>query len=867
MPTISSQNHEQYSYIEVPKGAILNKEMLEELSDQVQQSRQQKKKTLISLPPHYNIEQQQQSDFFQLLKQSIKSGSVIVPQQGLKWSWAWHKIVDAGFPVVEYHKALLWATGQSIPSGIDMQQIDSTVYLRCAGNIDRHIDDLAKMMKKILAGLPLKGEITSSPQTVATEHGQIWTYLRQALIIDVANVFLLRKNFFQTLLDIFKKYKLAANAPGLYFVTSGVFQTWMLKHCLDVDNINEIGNVIRVMPDNDKNYDKIVRHEVKALNKQCQQLSPSPVLLIHQVQGADRAGKVIRRFYPDIVIVDAISDATYLKEKLPVGIQEKVYHVTPANNADLMILGPQLITQGYDLQLFGEYLISRYRNYHGHPNDTYIYYLNTRPESLKKATSFFMYEFDQILGDSERPVLDRLVKCETEAEEQGSFVISLLENSILRLDIDLPLTAGGSSTFLSSYPELFPHHFAELCGSLRLFLKGESADALTQVNIHLVDDFNEFTIKQPGFWIEVRLEEKQSILTIKSDPDEKLEKRCFSIFALLNASNIFNRLPDKEILIEIISLLWENYSHSRVQQGFLITLIASAHGSDLKVFQSENNRIMLKEAGEDGQLNLQFIGSFPYQRNIQRRLMKLLSLFFTVSQEDSQENTWRFGCFEAASQTFANGQSENTVNVNFSIQGDRWSAQFLSDTREPYIMPDRSRQTIEAGAQKVYISPIGREIKLIRNPTPEDLEEREPEVTLEKELQNLEANAILQQVEDEKSKEAAARSLRLQSLYDSALKAHNKKYGFDEDEIAAEEKKGKSLEEALRIKMYQRKRPDQTRLKKNQTDHPGDSSRGDVDRYDHVLLPVQYDCQARLQPRAAAFRHELSHLCSSTSKA
>ena len=583
---------------------------------------------------------------------------------------------------------------------------------------------------------------------------------------------------------------------------------------MNSDNINEISNVIRVLPDTEKNYDEIVRHEVKALNKKCQQQSPAPVLLIHQVQGADRASKVIRRFYPDIVIVDAISDATYLKEKLPAGIQEKVYHVTPASNADLMILGPQLITQGYDLQHFGEYLISRYRNYHGHPNDTYIYYLNTRPESLKKATSFFKYEFDQILGDSERAVLDRLVKCETEAEQQGSFVISLLENSILRLDIDLPLTASGSSTFLSSYSELFPHHFAELCESLRLFLKGESADAMTQANIHLIDDYSEFTIKQPGFWIEVRLEEKQSILTIKSNPDEKLEKRCFTIFALLNASNIFNRLPDKEILIEIISLMWENYSHSRGEQGFLITLVTSAQGSDLKVFQSENNRIMLKEGGEEGQNSLQFIGSFPYQRNLQRFLMKLLSLFFSVNREDPQENTWRFACFEAASQTFANSQSHSTVNVNFSIQGERWSGDFFCDSREPHSIAERSRQTIEAGAQKVHISANGREVKLIRNPTREDLEEKEPEVTLEKELQNLEANAILQQVEDEKSKEAEARSVRLQSIYDAALKAHNKKYGFDEDEIAAEEKKGKSLEEALKIKMYQRKQPDQTRLKK-----------------------------------------------------
>ena len=221
MPTISSQNHEQYTYIEVPKGATLDKEVLEQLTNQIQESRKQNKKNLISLPPHYNIESHQQSAFFQLLKQSIKSGALIVPQQGLKWSWAWHKIVDAGLPVVEYHKALFWATGQSIPSGIDVQQVDSTLYLRCAGNLDRHIDDLAKTLKKILSRVSLKGEIISSPQAVATEHSQIWTYLRHGMIIDVANVFLLRKNFFQTLLDIFAKHKLAADAPRALFCNFG----------------------------------------------------------------------------------------------------------------------------------------------------------------------------------------------------------------------------------------------------------------------------------------------------------------------------------------------------------------------------------------------------------------------------------------------------------------------------------------------------------------------------------------------------------------------------------------------------------------------------------------------------------------------
>lgn len=819
MSDIIRQNYNEYIYLEVPQDLALDAQNIKNLNGTIAEAREQSRKVIFSLPPNFKIANKEQSSFLNALKKDMADKILFVPQEGLQWSKSWNKFLEMGFPVVEKHKGVSWATNKIPPKKIQTIEIGKTLYLHCSGNITAK--EFAAELDKILGRLPEEYQMQSLPFSVPLGDMTIWSYLQGALIIDVANVFLLKKDFFQALKITLEQRGLSPESDNIYFFTSGLFQSWLIKQGLDTKKIHEIGNIFHVMPDTDKQYDEVVGSEIRALAKFS--IKQSLIFMNYQIKGKEQSLKAVEMFYPDIIVVEEISDANYLKQQLPEELAKRLYNITPSNDPGLLILSPELISQGYDLGLYSEYLISRYRNNRGFPNDTYIYYMNAQATYLKKVTAFFIMEFDYLLEQKQKDILGSLSECAPKEDRQGNFTISLLQDKILKLDAELPLSIQGASTLLSRYPQLFPHHYNELCSPLRLFLRSDTSLDMIQSSLHLVHDYNELSLKQEGFWLEARLQEKNAVLTIKSNADKSLEKRCFSFFAILNGSDVFHRLPDKEIFISLISTLWENYQSdfSHQNQGFLITLTASTDSSEMKVFQSETNRLVLREEDKDGNIKVQMMGTFPYHKGSQRALLKLISHLFTKNPQDARENAWRFACFEAVPQVVANCAMDQKISLDLSIDGDRWCCIFSSSSKEMNTIAERSKKVFEAGAEKVHISDNGRAITLIRNPRQDELEvvlEKE-EVSLQQELENLQENTILKDLEDQKSKEAEERSLRLQKIYDKALSSYNKKYGFDEAELETapyDTRKftAKSLEEALKIKVMQRKQPDLTHIKK-----------------------------------------------------
>ncbi|NUM34708.1 MAG: hypothetical protein HUU50_09200 [Candidatus Brocadiae bacterium] len=819
MSDIIRQNYDDYIYLEIPKEIPLDAEQIKKLQAIAGEAKGQSKKIVFSPPTNFKIATKDQSSFLNALKKDLGDKILFVPQEGLQWSKSWNKFFELGFPLVEKHKGILWATGKGMHRQIQTLELGKTLYLQCSGNMN--IKDFSVELDKALERLPESCKIQTVPVSISLGNVSVWSYLEGALIIDIANVFVLNKGFFQALTQSLQKKNLTPDSENIYFFTSGLFQSWLLKQGLETKSLHEISNIIHVMPDTDKQYNEIVASEVRALAKLSTKQSPPMVFLSYQVKGKEQSIRTIESFYPDIIITEEISDANYLKQHLPEDLAKRLYSITPSNDPGLLILSPEMISQGYDLSLYSEYLISRYRNNRGFPNDTYIYYMNAQAAYLKKVTAFFIMEFDYLLEQKQKDILGSLAECEPKGEKQGSFTISLLQDKILKLDMELPLSMQGASTLLSRYPQLFAHHYNELCSPLRLFLRSDPSLDMIQSSLHLVHDYNELSLKQEGFWLEARLQENHSVLTIKSNADKSLEKRCFSFFAILNGSDVFHRLPDKEIFISLISTLWENYQNDfkHQSQGFLITLTASAESSEMKVFQSEINRLVFREEGKDEQTKVQMMATFPYHKGSQRALLKLISHLFTKNPQDFKENAWRFACFEAVPQIVANCTMEQNISLDLSIDGDRWCCIFSSSSKEKNTIADRSRKMFDSGAGKVHIAENGRSITLIRNPKPDDMEivaDKEEE-SLHQELESLQENTILQDLEDQKSKEAEERSLRLQKIYDKALSTYNKKYGFEENELEPSETQkpsAKTLEQALKIKIMQRKQPDLSHIKK-----------------------------------------------------
>lgn len=403
---------------------------------------------------------------------------------------------------------------------------------------------------------------------------------------------------------------------------------------------------------------------------------------------------------------------------------------------------------------------SSYEKYLGNPDN--INKCRFKSEQAKQATIHLLSKLGKTFESRHRKVLRKVPGWEGRPESKGEFLFATLKDQILQLDAELALSAQGGMAFLSDYPELFPEHINDLCEPLRLFVKSDPS-VNTNIILHLVADYNEISISDEGFSIESEIQQSQAILTVKTTPDAALARRCFRLFTLLNGSEIFNKLPDREILIEIITLVRENYT-SLQGEGVVITLVKSPEGFTLKFVQSEQNRIMLKAGSVKDGMEIRFMGDIPCHQNTQRQLFKLLSLFFSNEKKEPRDNAWRFACMEAVSQLAAEATSK--FKFDLVMAGRCWGAEFAANTVRSRLLPPKSRQTLTAGADKVDISSDGREIRILR-----DVEAaKETEIFLmEKGLGTLDEKAVLEEVKEVKAQEASRRKIKMEQKYQQAI--------------------------------------------------------------------------------------------------
>ena len=325
--------------------------------------------------------------------------------------------------------------------------------------------------------------------------------------------------------------------------------------------------------------------------------------------------------------------------------------------------------------------------------------------------------------------------------------------------------------------------------------------------MHLAHDYNELLIKDGNFDIEARLQKEKNTLTVEAKPDEQIEQRCSALFAILNGSDIFNRLADKEILIEIVSLIWASSHADREsgQQGILITMKTTPLASKIKIFQSQHNRVMVEAGGERQKAQISLLAEFAHNQNTQRILLKLISLFFSYEIDGIDAGNWRFSCFEAANQITANAIGPQRLNIDLRIKDNCFSAIFISTAADSHLIDDRSRQILQKGAEELEISDNCRQIELISNAQKLPKEQtrhiiRQTREIVQQELDELRQDKIRKEVEDEKALEAAQRSARLQSIYDEALRVYNFQHGFDEND-EAERDTAPTLEEAVQVRV------------------------------------------------------------------
>lgn len=785
------EQHSKYCYLEVAQETELDSKILKIMTDVIQKAAVDGKKSIVCLAPNFKISDENFKSFFGFIFAKLLNYVLFVSKEGIRWGNNWKKLANESFWISEKNKAIRWVEQGFKLGKVSATSIGDTIYFKCLGNAKVCIPALDSLLDETLKTFTINQNIMSTPTWYLCQEVGVWSYLSGSIIFDVAEL-PLELEFCEELVEMLRMQALSPDSPGIFFVTDGQFQTFLLEqrlHC----SVRTVSNIIRVLPANTDASDMraTIKQEVFPLLKVCQSIEPLPILMTLQVSGYQDALKAIKIFYPDIIIADELSDANALKDAVYGDIEEKLFNITPASDPSLLLLSPQLISQGYDLKLFAEYLVSRYRNNRGYPNDTYFYYLNADPSYLKKLHAFFLMEFAGILSEDDQHFLEAITSCETQADMQGSAVISILQEKILRLDFSLPFTHQGANQFFMQYDDLFPEHFQKLCGPLRLFLRSDD-ELYLDATMHIIDEYNDFALRSTGFSIETRLQPGKANLTIKAKPNPLLEKRCKSFFALLNGSEIFESLPDKEILIEIISLMWQNYMNQEQKKGFVINLALSEPCTTLKIFQNDNNKVLL-ETNAEGLISFQ--ATLPFSMAVTRNILKMISLLF--NSDAPEANNWRFACFEAVSKVTENETQQN-LQLNFEILGECLKAVFISDAHNFTIIPDSSQQVFSNGAESVHIAENGRQIKLLIHPRPgDDVLEEMPA------LATMNEDNILQAVEDEKTKEAQERSLRFQNIYEQALNSYNKKYGFDENDILDKSANSpKTLEEALRTRLF-----------------------------------------------------------------
>ena len=420
---LKPQEHDNYVLFEFSKLQPFDAQTIGELQAQLRQwVDERNQKVIISLPPKLLIEPHCQGDLLEFL-QARKKNIVFTPQTALKWGAGWKILVKESLTTIEPDKARDWAENGMAAGEVTSLDLQNNVYIKLQGNAEDCLPQFGKKVARALAKIHLQEQPLATSQPVPTICGTTWIPVSSSIIIDFSQVFCLDTPLLLALKKILKQHKLKFQSPGLYYITSGVFQSWILQ-CKLRRTLKEIGNIVRVVAAGTKN-EAGINEEISWLHQLSQQHSPQQLLLAHYVEGATNALAAIANFSPDIVIVDEMQDADFLKQRCSAPLKDKIYHITPATDPGVRILGPQLITKGYDYKLFAEYIISRYRNNRGYPNDTYFYYLDTHPEYLRKVTSFFLLEFAEILKEEHQEILQQLPQCTTREDMQGSFSISV----------------------------------------------------------------------------------------------------------------------------------------------------------------------------------------------------------------------------------------------------------------------------------------------------------------------------------------------------------------------------------------------------------------------------------------------------------
>ena len=807
---LSHQSYEKYDCVEIPKGTKITPDIFNYLKKRVASAKEKKKKLLITLPGNSDVSKRSSEEFIKFFQQH--NDCLFIPQEALKWGKIWKKIVENDLSSTDMDKAVAWLTDSSfLTPKIVRREFGSVIYIKFSGHVAHASKHASQKIVQSLEEVKPSGRILEEADVYDTGIATTWVPVANALVLDIADVFMLNRKFLAAIAEGLKEFNLTVSSKGIYFVTSGLFQSWYLKQILKGQEIHEIGNIIRVISSRSTYDEEKIKSELIPITAASQKNDPPVHLILHKVQGHDKALKTIEYFSPDLVIVDEISEATALKQNVLKSRKEKINHIIPAADPGLRILSPQMITKGYDYKLFAQYVLSRYLNNRGKPNETYIYYLSTDADHMQKVSMFLGGELSHVMNENMQSMIEYLPQCETKAQAQGSFTASLLETQLLKFAIDLHFTTRGFSDLISKYSTLFAEHKDSLSTSIRLYLRAAQFTQSVHARLHLVEGFNEFEIREENISIDMRIQNNRNMLTFKAKPHEGLEKRFKTLFTLLNGSDIFDVLPDKELFIELVSLLWENYQASMYRtQGFTISLISNDDGSfQLEVFQSKQNKAILKGSFVDGKRHLKFSGNSLHHPQSQRRLLKMISLYFNSGSGDATENQWRFACFEAMAQVLANGSQNQSILFDLQIQEPRWSAVFVCDSKAINAINDRSQKTLNDGADIVNIDENGRQVSLIRKPTPQEQQGNLTIGNIQTELDGLQENAILEKVENVKTKEAAERSVKLQQTYEEALKAYNQRYGgVEDDESAATGKvsRPKTIEEATRTKHLARKR-------------------------------------------------------------
>lgn len=756
MPKILFEKRDKYSYYEIPKAVEVNKELIEEFQTH-ELLKDPFEKKIVSLPPQWKADKSVNNDFLKLLK-TFKN-TLFVPQESAQWSQSWMKLIMSGFSITEYHKALLWIAQKVPQTDIKSFSLGSTKYIKLSGST-KNKQNWDKVIQEAVESLQ-DFTIAQVPDQISHNGFTCWSYLKNALILDISNLFFIDPHFISKVKNVLRAKNLLPDLKGVYFITSGAYQEWLLKAFFRMSSFYGVGNIVRVTSANSSKNS--VRAETNALCQLGKQKKLSMSLFTFEIQGYEKTLKALDDFYPEMIIVDEISDANALKEALADHLKEKVYHITPATSASVKILGPELITQGYDIRLFAEYLLSRYRNNHGSPNETYIYYLQSTQADLKRAVAFLQMEFAHILSDEYNKLLETFSTYETN-EKQANFAISLLQEQILKLNIILPFSITGLQSFFSDYAKFFPKHYKTV-GSFE-GVKEHFSNVNIKASLHIVQGYNEVFFEEDGFLCEMRIQEQQNILIVNSSSAKSSEQKVSSLLSVMG-ENIFQQFLDKTLLSDLASLVWENATK---EKKMILTLLTTKKRTKMRLEQGSDNSILIQD-----DLDLkekQLVGTFPYDDTTSKKLMRIISLFFLVDQPSSDDTQWRFSCFDAVAKIVANYKAQQNIKIEFFIKGNHKKVVVSSNADAENPISEKAKKTLEGGVDQLVIDETGRCITLIKNPLDDT------GVAPKKDV--VEENA-LDEIESEKEREEAERSEKFQSIYDQALKAYNKKCGYDEE--------------------------------------------------------------------------------------